>query len=274
MNPLLILSLITTISAATVPDKPWMEKTPAASAPQGASTDYDGIFGIQVETISEGKNKREEATAAAVTAAEATPEASVINQIGDGQIQNQKNPSPPAPTASVINQIGDGQIQNQKNPAPPAPTASVINQIGDGQIQNQKNPETASVINQIDDGQIQNQQNPAKQIDDGQVQNSVSKTCKTANSLSMQLHGSELTDSHGRIGSIVANRQFQFDGPPPQAGFIYAAGWSITSDQYLALGDQDEFYQCLSGDFYNLYDQSQGAQCNGVKFKVIEMTDC
>ncbi|GME95868.1 unnamed protein product [Ambrosiozyma monospora] len=36
-----------------------------------------------------------------------------------------------------------------------------------------------------------------------------------------------LTDSAGRIGSIVANQQFQFDGPPPQAGYIYASGWSF-----------------------------------------------
>lgn len=90
----------------------------------------------------------------------------------------------------------------------------------------------------------------------------------------MKLEDSVLTDSHGRIGAIVANRQFQFDGPPPQAGSIFAAGWSISSDGYLTLGDSKVFYQCLSGDFYNLYDENVAAQCNAVKLKIIDFVDC
>ena len=83
-----------------------------------------------------------------------------------------------------------------------------------------------------------------------------------------------MTDSHGRIGAIVANRQFQFDGPPPQAGSIFAAGWSISKDGYLTLGDSKVFYQCLSGDFYNLYDENVATQCNAVKLKIIDFVDC
>lgn len=274
-----ILYLIAVAIAAYVPSENWSTLTPDA-APT-ATTNYEQKFGIQIETISaapsapakrevnqigDGQIQNPTATHDAVT--------KVINQIGDGQIQNQ-------PTASVINQIGDGQIQNQQNPAPPAPTASVINQIGDGQIQNQQNPApTASVVGQIGDGQIQNQPSAAPsvaaQIDDGQIQNQGSaklQTCGTDNSLSMTLKDSVLRDSLGRIGAIVANRQFQFDGPPPQAGSIYAAGWSI-EDGYLALGNNDTFYQCLSGDFYNLYDQDVADQCAEVKLAIVDLIDC
>ncbi|GMF64063.1 unnamed protein product [[Candida] boidinii] len=92
--------------------------------------------------------------------------------------------------------------------------------------------------------------------------------------LSMQLKGAVLTDRHGRIGSIVANRQFQFDGPPPQAGAIYAGGWSITDDGKLAIGNNTVFYQCLSGTFYNLYDESIGDQCEPVNLDVVDLVSC
>lgn len=64
----------------------------------------------------------------------------------------------------------------------------------------------------------------------------------------MKLNNHVLTDSLGRIGSIVANRQFQFDGPPAQAGAIYTGGWSVCADGVLALGSSKQFYQCDSGD--------------------------
>lgn len=70
-----------------------------------------------------------------------------------------------------------------------------------------------------------------------------------------------LTDSKGRTGYIADNNQFQFDGPP-QAGAIYTAGFSICQNGTLALGNSAIFYKCLSGMFYNLYDQSEGAQCS------------
>lgn len=261
------LYLIAAAIAAYVPSDNYSTLTPEAK-PTG-TTDYPDSFGIQIETMKAkreiqqiGDGQIQHQTGEATPTPVATP-TKVINQIGDGQIQNQ-------PTASVINQIGDGQIQNQQNPVTPT---KVINQIGDGQIQNQP---TASVINQIGDGQIQNNQDTANQIDDGQIQNNGTakfQTCATENSLSMTLKSSILTDSKGRIGAIVANRQFQFDGPPPQAGSIYAAGWSVL-DGYLALGDQTEFYQCMSGDFYNLYDENVAEQCEQVKLAIVDFVSC
>lgn len=233
--------------------------------------------------------------------------ADVVNQIDDGQVQQQ--------TANVVNQIGDGQVQQQ--------TAAVVNQIGDGQVQQQ----TANAVNQISDGQIQqNTADAAAQISDGQVQatptqsvaaasqigdgqvqatgtaaaegqSDVAKTCVKSDSLFLQLKDGILTDKQGRIGAIVANRQFQFDGPPPQAGTIYAAGWAAVPIDFkedsdtkeaadnaekekrdelykLALGGQTTFYQCLSGSFYNLYDESIGGQCSEVEFVILEAVEC
>lgn len=238
--------------------------------------------------------------------------ASVVNQIGDGQIQQQTTKA--AQTASVVNQIGDGQIQQQTTKA--AESASVVNQIGDGQIQQQTTaPTTASVANQIGDGQIQEQgsqsvaaesvypsQSVVAQVSDGQVQASGSpdsdsdsedyfeETCISDDSLTITLTDGELRDSKGRVGAIVANRQFQFDGPPPQAGTIYAAGWSFVPADVaglgeteedtkeggykLALGDQTTFYKCLSGDFYNLYDESIGSQCSAIEIFLLKAVDC
>ena len=90
----------------------------------------------------------------------------------------------------------------------------------------------------------------------------------------MTLHNGILTDSKGRIGSIVANQQFQFDGPPPQAGAIYAAGWSISPEGKLAIGNSTTFYQCLSGNFYNLYANEIGSKCEPVELDVVELVNC
>ncbi|GMG20172.1 unnamed protein product [Ambrosiozyma monospora] len=84
-----------------------------------------------------------------------------------------------------------------------------------------------------------------------------------------------LTDSAGRIGSIVANQQLQFDGPPPQAGYIYASGWSVDDTGLLYLGDDKEFYQCLSGSFYNLYNENvDPAACSLVNIQFVQLTSC
>lgn len=86
--------------------------------------------------------------------------------------------------------------------------------------------------------------------------------------LVLSLKGSVLTDAQGRIGDVVANHQFQFDGPPAQTGAIYTGGFSICSNNSLALGGSTIFYQCLSGSFYNLYDESIGNQCIPVELAV------
>ncbi|CAI4034274.1 hypothetical protein SMKI_10G0590 [Saccharomyces mikatae IFO 1815] len=163
----------------------------------------------------------------------------------------------------------------------------VISQITDGQIQA---TQVASVTaSQVTDGQIQ-ASTTATPTSSEKASSSASKvssssscaatpslkdsSCKNSGTLELTLKDGVLTDAKGRIGSIVANRQFQFDGPPPQAGAIYAAGWSITEDGYLALGDSDVFYQCLSGNFYNLYDQNVAEQCSAIHLEAVSLVDC
>jgi len=86
--------------------------------------------------------------------------------------------------------------------------------------------------------------------------------------LEITLQDGILKDSEGRTGYIASNRQFQFDGPP-QTGAIYTAGWSVCANNSLAIGDDAVFYQCLSGDFYNLYDEAQADQCSQVYIDVL-----
>ena len=162
----------------------------------------------------------------------------------------------------------------------------VISQIGDGQVQ-----ATSAATAQATDSQAQ-ATTTATPTSSEKISSSASKTstnatssscatpslkdssCKNSGTLELTLKDGVLTDAKGRIGSIVANRQFQFDGPPPQAGAIYAAGWSITPDGNLAIGDNDVFYQCLSGTFYNLYDEHIGSQCTPVHLEAIDLIDC
>ncbi|OAL46598.1 hypothetical protein IQ07DRAFT_590708 [Pyrenochaeta sp. DS3sAY3a] len=76
-----------------------------------------------------------------------------------------------------------------------------------------------------------------------------------------------LKDQYGRIGSVVANRQFQFDGPP-QAGAIYTGGFSVCANNSLAIGGTTRWWQCSSGPFYNLYDEWIGGQCEEIRIQV------
>lgn len=77
------------------------------------------------------------------------------------------------------------------------------------------------------------------------------------------LQGGVLTDQDGRTGEIVANDQFQFDNPL-QTDAKFTSGFSICPNTTLSVGGSAIFYQCLSGSFYNLYQQSQGKQCNEI----------
>ena len=223
-------------------------------------------------------------TAAAPAPAAPKPNgAAPISQITDGQIQAPAGSKPTAaapapaanhPTAAAVSQITDGQIQAPTKPvtaAPAAahPTANAVSQITDGQIQ-ATHPVSVGAVSQIHDGQAQ--ASGTSPVPTGKPVTLTS--CKSDGTLELVIKGGVLTDAKGRIGSIVSNRQFQFDGPPPQAGAIYAKGWSISPEGNLALGSSDVFYQCLSGNFYNLYDQDIGHQCSPVHLAAIDLVNC
>ncbi|KOS22091.1 Cell wall mannoprotein CIS3 [Escovopsis weberi] len=87
--------------------------------------------------------------------------------------------------------------------------------------------------------------------------------CSNPDALVVTLKEGVLLDRKDRIGSIVANHQFQFDAPP-QGGTFATSGFSVCSDGRLALNGSNEFWQCLSGDFSNLYDTKIAPQCSAV----------
>ncbi|KAL8339713.1 hypothetical protein RB601_006020 [Gaeumannomyces tritici] len=94
------------------------------------------------------------------------------------------------------------------------------------------------------------------------------KECGTEGVLVMSLKDSVAKDALDRTAYIASNFQFQFDGPP-QAGAIYTAGFSLCPNGLLALGNSTQFWQCKSGEFWNLYDRNWAAQCDPVVFKAM-----
>lgn len=98
--------------------------------------------------------------------------------------------------------------------------------------------------------------------------------CAQDTTLSVTLEEGVLHDVQGRVGLIVASNQFQFDGPPPQHGAIFCAGWLVTGAGYLALGNSTTFYQCRLGEHFNLYDEPVASQCEPVVLEIVELTTC
>lgn len=96
-------------------------------------------------------------------------------------------------------------------------------------------------------------------------------SCTEEDTLVMYLDKGILRDPEERIGCIVGNHQFQFDGPTPQYGAIYAAGWLVTRDSLLSLGSKTTFYQCLAGEFHKTYDVAIHDQCVPVQFEVVKL---
>ncbi|KAI0105042.1 hypothetical protein GGR51DRAFT_520647 [Nemania sp. FL0031] len=87
--------------------------------------------------------------------------------------------------------------------------------------------------------------------------------CGSEGILVVTLQDGSTQDAQGRTGYIASNYQFQFDAPP-QAGALFTSGFSLCEDNIMALGSSKTFYQCLSGNFYNLYDRTWAAQCEPV----------
>lgn len=87
--------------------------------------------------------------------------------------------------------------------------------------------------------------------------------------LTLSLQNGILKDQAGRTGYIASNYQFQFDAPV-QAGARETSGFSLCGNQSLALGSSTIWYQCLSGNFYNLYSQSTGAQCIAIHIQAVK----
>ncbi|KAJ4129900.1 hypothetical protein NW768_006871 [Fusarium equiseti] len=94
------------------------------------------------------------------------------------------------------------------------------------------------------------------------------RSCNGEGVLVLNLDDGVLKDAQGRTGYISDSYQFQFD-KPAQSGAIYTSGFSVCSNGTLALGGSAIFWQCQSGDFYNLYDRDWAEQCEPVEFGVM-----
>ncbi|KAL6803320.1 hypothetical protein GGI42DRAFT_24161 [Trichoderma sp. SZMC 28013] len=94
------------------------------------------------------------------------------------------------------------------------------------------------------------------------------RSCDNPDALLLTLENGVLKDAKGRTGYIASNYQFQFDAPP-QAGTIVASGFAVCQDGSLALQGKTTWYQCQSGNFYNLYDRKWAPHCQAVEISII-----
>ncbi|KAL8986693.1 MAG: hypothetical protein Q9177_004034 [Variospora cf. flavescens] len=117
--------------------------------------------------------------------------------------------------------------------------------------------------------------NAPGQFDKRQETVTINEVCADPGASTFTLSDSVLTDRQGRTGAIVGQGQFQFD-ENVQVDSRYVNGFSICGNGSLAIAGTTIFYQCLTRDengdpFNNLYQTSQGGQCNEI---YIETTPC
>lgn len=157
----------------------------------------------------------------------------------------------------LVSEIRDGQIQAPVSSKKTSMTMVPVSTINDGQVQA---PMTKSI-------RARSMATTAASSNSGFKQ-----ACRDKSSLSMSLTNGTLIDNKDRTGYIASNRQMQFDAPP-QAGALFTAGWAVC-EGYLALGPSTYFWQCRSGDFYNLYDQLTAEQCDAIHLEAVELVEC
>lgn len=188
-----------------------------------------------------------------------------IQQINDGQVQHQT-------TVDPITQIDDGQIQATYSKVTVKTTVTrrvPVTTISDGQPQAPTGEAFYTSVKTATSSVLATPTPLAKR----QTPSIRNVACKSNSTLQLTLAGSVLLDARGRTGYIASNYQFQFDAPA-QSGAIYTSGFSVCDDGLLALGGSKTFYQCLSGEFYNLYDRHWAAQCEPVNLGLVALKDC
>ncbi|ODV86849.1 hypothetical protein CANARDRAFT_27229 [[Candida] arabinofermentans NRRL YB-2248] len=196
----------------------------------------------------------------------------VVTQIGDGQIQvgtaTTTNAIPAQTvvynTEQVVTQIGDGQLQFPASQVQviTTPTPTVVIQTT-----------TAVAATEYTDGQVEVLAEEESSVDDDDG-TGVYVGCYEDDTLAITFSDGIMYDASGRVGAIVSNHQLQFDGPPPQSGSLYAAGWNIDDEGYLNLGDQDVFWQCAQDDYFKLYDDQLYDTCSQVMIKMVDLISC
>ena len=191
--------------------------------------------------------------------AQAVTTMAAVTQFSDGQ--------PQLPTISIVpvSQLSDAQPQS-----PITTTAQVVSQISDAQPQQAS--ATATVASN-QPSQTPTGTSTTAEATSSAVSGNTMVVCDTNGTLALSLDNGIISDSHGRTGYIASNYQFQFDSPP-QAGALLTAGFSVCGNHSLALGGSTTFYQCLSGDFSNLYNTNWAPQCSPVTLNTVTLVQC
>ncbi|KAL9026106.1 MAG: hypothetical protein Q9196_005181 [Gyalolechia fulgens] len=286
-----LLALLAAAQASPValPQAVTAAVSPSDPPPPGCTSSAAGRYGIAVRNVS---------TSAAVAKRQATqlsngrPEdmtMATVSMISDGQLQagmhtmrimpaqigdGQLQVSAATTTYAPVTVIADGQPQAPTLPAPPTTTAAPVSQAADAQPQAPSTAAPALVITSAPQASA-----PSRSASVSGRQSSSSGSgitnvaCETEGTLAITLADGVLKDAKGRTGYIASNFQFQFDAPP-QAGAIYTSGFTACGNGTLALGGSNVFYQCLSGDFYNLYDRSWAAQCSPITINLLHLQTC
>ncbi|KAG5367962.1 Cell wall mannoprotein CIS3 [Yarrowia sp. C11] len=242
------VSLIALAATASAADE-WTKLKPTNTAPSNWITSYSS-FGIAIQPI----------TGAVEAGAEATA-------VPTAHQKRDEHEDDDVVTQTVVVCPCDESTTTLPVAAPPAETTSAETTSAETTPATVPASDVTSTAAPTPSG---NQDEPTSGSDYAKL-----VACKKDGTLAMSLEDGILKDDKGRIGSIVSNYQFQFDGPPPQAGAFYAAGWSISSDGNLAIGDNQVFWQCLSGAFYNIYDRKdEREQCTAVHLAIVNLKDC
>ena len=177
-----------------------------------------------------------------------------VTEFVDGQPQAPKITAVPV-TAAPVTVLSDGQPQAPLTTIKASPTAVVTSIIS-------KVPVTTATTTMAPSPSMMPTTGGSQVV-----------ACATNGTLELTLANGILKDSHGRTGYIASNFQFQFDDPP-QAGAIFTAGFSVCANGSLALGGSNIFYQCLSGSFYNLYNENWAPQCSPVTIETLMLINC
>ena len=191
----------------------------------------------------------------------------IANQISDGQIQVQT-------TLAPVTQYSDGQPQAPKIGSPATSAVPVESTIA-------ASPPPASPISSVTLESAASAPSTSRHSSKPSISAPTSTSDSTSGNqlvaceggLSLKLSDNKLTDQQGRTGYIASNYQLQFDSPA-QAGALFTSGFSVCDDGALILGGSKVFYQCLSGNFYNLYDRKWAAQCNPVTIRTYKLVAC
>lgn len=85
-----------------------------------------------------------------------------------------------------------------------------------------------------------------------------------AGGLLLTLKDGILKDTQSRTGYISSNFQLQFDDPP-QSGALVSDGFTVCDAGHVALKGETTFFECPTGEFWNLYDRDWAEHCGAVK---------